>query len=88
MDPTYAPAVAKRRRPPFDPFAGMRRSPDRRPGSFNDQADARPDPNVEFVGYQASAVGGGPLDWFVDLFRAKHRLRRNRVDGTGDDRQP
>jgi len=80
--------MAKRRRPPFDPFAGMQRSPVRRPGSFNEQADARPDPNVDFVGMQAGAVGGHPIHWFVDLFRAMHRRRQNRPDKTGGDRQP
>jgi hypothetical protein len=72
--------MAKRRRPPFDPFAGQPTTR-RRPGAFNEQADARPDPNAAFLPTQAYSVGssGG---WFAGL------LRRRRHRSAAEDRGP
>lgn len=78
--------MAKRQRPPFDPFAGQTRST-RRPGTFHEQGDPRPDPNIEFIGIQASAAGGAPIDWFGNIFRSIGRRKRKGNESTGTDPQ-
>ena len=72
--------MVKRRRQPFDPLAAQPRTPKQRPGDFNEQAEGRPDPNVEFLGIESSGAGGSSTDALYRLGRAVGRavFRRGR----------
>ena len=76
--------MTKRRRRPYYPLASQPRSPDRRPGNFNEQAYDRPDPNVDFIAGNSSAVGGDPTSSVLRLFGALHRA----VARKGRNREP
>jgi hypothetical protein len=68
--------MAKRRRLRVDPLALQPRTPTRRPGDFNAQAGAHPDPNVEFIATHSLAGGGdatGVIRFFRWLSRRKGR---------------
>jgi len=68
----YGVGMTKRRREPFDPLSAQPRTPPRRPGSFNEQTDDRPDPNVEFIPVHSSATADDPT-LGLRLFRALSR---------------
>lgn len=75
--------MEKRRRHSYDPLASQPRS-QRRPGGFNEQAEASPDPNVQFLPAQSSAVGGDPTEGLLRLFHAlRRRLHKRRGGGHG-----
>jgi hypothetical protein len=60
--------MVKRRRQSVDPLASQPRSPARRPGDFNEQADTVPDPNVEFMPTHSLGSVGDPT-WVLRFAR-------------------
>ena len=75
----YVLGMSKRRRRQSDPLADQPRLSARRPGNFNEQTDARLDPNTEFIPTHSSAVGGDPTQGILRFFSFLRRaFRRGR----------